>query len=260
VLTGYVNGRPAVSFLDSEPLPGLFAGWLAPPGAATPADATLQAANVLSYAFREAPGDWWVGGGDWRITNRWDCEPRWTFFIGGGKGVACLWNKQAFGPGLTLDFYSAIRFDSTQGYEYGYAANMNCAFCADGKDLSSGYNLVFGGWDNTRTRLLRGNQVLAESTDRVIPRSSSIHRQWFNVRVQKAGPRLRCWLDGAPLFDVTDPEPLPGRQLALWTYDNYIALARVRVASDRIEPGPVAPPAGIPRCAYDDPALGANHG
>jgi hypothetical protein len=62
------------------------------------------------------------------------------------------------------------------------------------------------------------------------------------------------------LFDVTDPEPLPGRQLALWTYDNYIALARVRVASDRIEPGPVAPPAGIPRCAYDDPALGANHG
>jgi hypothetical protein len=253
LLVGLLNGQPTVSFRDPDPLSGLFGGWTAPAGAATPTDATFRAENVLSYSFREAPSDWWIGSGDWRITNRWDCEPRWTFFIGGGKGVACLWNKHEFGPDLTLDFYSAIRFDSTQGYEYRYASDINCTVAADGRDLSSGYSFMLGGWDNKYTRLLRGNQVVAEAADKVIPRSSSIHRQWFNLRLRKSGGRLRCWLDGAPLFDYTDPDPLTGNRVALWTYNNAIALARVRIASNEIRPGPLAAPEGPPRCPYDSP-------
>jgi hypothetical protein len=251
LLIGSVNRRPVLFYRDAEPLTGHFAGWTAPAGVATPADATFRAANVLSYSFREAPSDWWVGSGDWRITNRWDCEPRWTFFIGGGEQVACLWNKHELGDDLTLDFYSAIRFDSTQGYEYRYASDINCTIAADGRDLTSGYSLMFGGWDNQYTRLLRGSEVVAESASALIPRSSSIHRQWFNLRVQKSGGRIRCWLDGQPLFDYTDPSPLTGKHVALWTYHNAIAVARVRIASNEVRPGRLTPPEAPPRCPYD---------
>jgi hypothetical protein len=254
LLVGYLNRQPKVLFRDPQPLAGLLAGWVAPPGVTEPARATFRAENVLSDSFRRAPSDWWIGSGTWQITNRWDCEPRWTFFVGGSKGVACLWNKHEFGPDVTLDFYGAIRFDATKGYEYPYAANINCTIAADGRDLTTGYNLIYGGWDNKYTRLLRGNQVVAETTDRLIPRSSSIHRQWFNLRLQKAGGRVRCWLDGAPLFDYTDPDPLKGSHVALWTYHNGITLARVRIAANRIRPGSLPPPTAPPRCVYDSPA------
>jgi hypothetical protein len=254
LLIGSANGQPALFFLDPEPLRGAFAGWTAPAGTATPSDTTFRADSVLSYTFREAPSDWWIGSGDWRITNRWDCEPRWTFFIGGSEQVACLWNKHEFGSDLTLDFYGAIRFDSTQGYEYRYASDINCTIAADGQDLTSGYSLMFGGWDNKFTRLLRGREAVAESTTALIPRSSSIHRQWFNLRVCKSGARIRCWLDGQPLFDYTDPNPLPGRRVALWTYHNAIAIARVRIASTQVAPGPLTPPDRAPATPYDVPS------
>jgi hypothetical protein len=168
--------------------------------------------------------------------------------------VACLWNKHEFGSDLTLDFYGAIRFDSTQGYEYRYASDINCTIAADGQDLTSGYSLMFGGWDNKFTRLLRGREAVAESTTALIPRSSSIHRQWFNLRVCKSGARIRCWLDGQPLFDYTDPNPLPGRRVALWTYHNAIAIARVRIASTQVAPGPLTPPDRAPATPYDVPS------
>lgn len=256
-VVGALNRQPLLSFADPAPLSGLHAGWAAPPGAADPSQATLRAENVLSYSFRRAPADWWVGRGDWKVTNRWDCEPRWTFFIGESDSVACLWNKHEFGPDVTLDFYAATRFDSTQGYQYSYAADLNCAIAADGQDLASGYNFMFGGWDNQYTRLLRGDQILAETTEHVIPRSSSIHRRWFNLRIRKAGGRIRCWMDGTQLFDVNDPEPLAGTRVALWTYRNGMAVARVRIASDEISPGPLTPPEGAPRCPYDAIPVGA---
>jgi hypothetical protein len=254
MLIASLNDRPVLTFADPQPLTGLYSAWSAPPGTAQPKDAVLAADNVLSYSFCAAPDDWWVGSGDWRITNRWDCEPRWTFFIGGGKGVACLWNKHEFGPDLTFDFYGAIRFDSTRGYEYPHAANINCTIAADGRDLTTGYSLVFGGWDDKYTRLLRGTQVVAESASAVIPRASSIHRQWFNVRIRKAGGRIRCWIDGAPAFDYTDPEPLTGTRAAIWTYDNAIAVARVRIAASDVRPGPLEPPQRPPKSCYDQPA------
>jgi len=254
LLVGSLNHRPLFFFTDPDPLRGVFAGWTAPAGTATPSDATFQADNVLSYSFREAPSDWWIGSGDWRITNRWDCEPRWTFFIGGSEQVACLWNKHEFGDDITLDFYGAIRFDSTQGYEYRYASDINCTVAADGRDLTSGYSFMFGGWDNKSTRLLRGREVVAESATALILRSSAIHRQWFNLRLRKSGARIRCWLDGQPLFDYTDPNPLPGRRVALWTYHNAIAIARVRIASTQIAPGPLTPPDRAPATPYDQPA------
>ena len=260
LVLGSVNGRVAVTFIDPEPLTGLLAGWVAPPGCAEPSDATFRAENVLSYSFRRAPGDWWVGSGDWKITNRWDCEPRWTFFVGGGAGAACLWNKREFGDNVTLDFYGAIRFDSTKGYNYPHAANINCTIAADGRDLSSGYSFIYGGWDNQYTRLLRGDEVVAETTGHLITRSSGIHRQWFNLRVRKSGGAIECWLDGAKILEYNDPEPLTGKHVALWTYDNAITLARVRIASDSVRPGALPPPDTAPRCAYDNPALGATDG
>jgi len=254
VIAGYLNGRPVVSYTDAAPLVGTRVAWAAPEGVTNGDSVEVASAGVLGDNFRLAPAGWSTAAGTWKVTNRWDCDPRWSFFSGAiDKGLACLWHKDQFGEDVSLEFCGATQFDGTRGTtDYSWARDINCTICADGKDLTTGYSFVFGGWDDQYTRLLRGTEVVAETTQYLVPRSSSAHRQWFYLQMEKRGPRIRCWLDGTLVFDYTDPQPLTGRRAALWTYNNGIAVARVRISSNDLEPGPFPPTAPVvPRCVYD---------
>jgi len=197
-----------------------------------------------------------TASGTWQVTNRWDCDPRWSFFSGGSNDsddLACLWHKYRFGEDVSIEFCGAVQYDSSRGsVNYDWARDLSCTIAADGQDPSTGYSFVFGGWDDTKTALLRGTEVVAETADQLIPRASSIHERWFYLHMEKHGDRIRCWLDGSLLFDYTDPEPLTGRHAAIWTYRNGIAVARARIASDVCEP-PTFPPAApvTPSVWYD---------
>jgi len=257
IVTAYVNERMVAAFTDPAPLAGSRVGWSGPAATIEGEDVRVSSANVVCDTFRKAPVDWLPASGEWKVTNRWDCDPRWSFFSGASDDIACLWHKSTFGENIALEFCGAVQYDASRGPQgyYGWARDINCTIAADGKDVSSGYSLIFGGWDDQYTRLLRGNEVVAETTAHLIPRASSIHRQWFYLQIVKEGPRIRCWLDGTLLFDYTDPEPLAGRHVALWTYEDGIAVARVRISSDQCEP-PGYPPVRptIPRCCYDEEA------
>jgi len=252
-LGGYLNGVPVLSFVDPVPLPGSRVGWIAPDASVTADQVTVRSANVMEDTFKQAPTLWRTASGQWRVTNRWDCDPRWSFFSGSSDDLACLWHKCEFGESVCVDFFGAIVFDSSRGTPYyEWARDINCTICADGRDLTSGYSFVFGGWDDKYTRLLRGNEVVAETTSALIPRDSAIHTRWFRLRIQKDGARVRCWLDGSLLFDYTDAQPLTGRHVALWTYADSVIIARVRIGSDVCRP-PAFPPLPVarPRCCYD---------
>lgn len=193
----------------------------------------IRADSMRTYSFKEAPVDWLPASGEWQVTNRWQCDPRWSFFSGVQRGgPACLWNKYRHGDNVTIEFFVGPKMDRERGKWYEYAADFNAVICADGSDIASGYSFMFGGWDDRGSQIVRQREILAENRRIVIPRQSSTHRRWFHVKLRKRGAQLTFWVDGALVGSVQDASPLAGDRFGLWTWDNGIMVAQVRVATD----------------------------
>jgi len=200
---------------------------------------TILANGITSYSFQEAPAAWTTASGTWEITNRWQCDPRWSFFSGVNlEGPACLWNKFQHGDRVSFDFFVGPKMDSERGKKYEYAGDFSLVLGADGRDISSGYSFMFAGWDNRGSQIVRQKKILTENPAVTIPRSSAIHRQWFHLKIRKNHDRLTFWADGKLVGTIQDPEPLPGRRFGLWTWKNGFMLAQFRVSSDDYSPAP----------------------
>jgi hypothetical protein len=219
---------------------------------------TVCADGVRTDAFKEAPSDWQSVSGNWAVTNRWQCDPRWSFFSGVNlAGPACLWNKAVHGENVSLEFFIGPKMDRSRGRkETDYAADFNATLCADGNDLSSGYSFLYGGFADTGSYLMRRDKALATNLEAaaIIPRKGNIHRRWFHVKIRKDGAMLTQWIDGIQIFQVKDDQPLTGNRFAIWTWNNGVMVAQVRVSSDK--PLETAPaifelPKINPRTPYD---------
>lgn len=213
----------------------------------------IRADGVRSCSFQEAPTDWLPVAGVWEITNRWQCDPRWSFYSGSRQhGLACNWSKRQHGRNVTLEFFAGPKMDRERGTTYNYAADFNAVLGADGSDIVSGYSFLFGGWDDKASYILRGKKVLAENAQVVIPREVETHRRWFHVKIRKHGDTLAFWVDGTKVASVLDPDPLPGDRFGLWTWNNGVMFAQVRVSTDGDLPAaPAAATAEAPRTPYD---------
>lgn len=216
---------------------------------------TIRAAGVETYPFQRAPVEWFPVRGTWEVTNRWQCDPRWSFYSGVQRGgVACNWYKHRHGPNVTVEFFAGPKMDQDRGRKYEYAGDINAVICADGRDITSGYSFLFGGWDDRGSQIVRGAEIVGENRRIVIPREGSTHRRWFYIKLRKAGDLLSFWVDGSLVATYRDPGPLTGDRFGLWTWDNGIMVAQCRVSSDRIgECVPPVLPAGnaAPRTPYD---------
>ena len=241
-----VNELPILHFKDPSPLAGSRAAYATTSLPIPRTDVSVFSDNVKVYTFSRASSDWRAAEGRWEVTNRWECDPRWSFFSGmpGSQRLACIWNKLAFEGDVTVEFAVGPKMVGARGgSSYKYARDFNVTICADGKDLSSGYSFLFGGWNNARSGILRGNKLLAPSSA-VILRSSSIHRKWYYVKAEKRGNTLSFYVDGSRIATAQDPQPLTGTRVAIWTYDCDIMVSRVRIAASRI--GPKEPPGPVP--------------
>lgn len=216
---------------------------------------TLRAAGVKTDSFREAPAQWLPVAGTWEVTNRWECDPRWSFFSGvQPDGVACNWHKVRHGESLTVEYFVGPKMDTSRGKKYEYAGDFNFVLGADGRDISSGYSFMFGGWDDRGSQILRKKKVLVENTSVIVPRTGAIHRRWFSLKVRKDGSRLSFWVDGVRVGTVVDPEPLTGDRLGLWTWHNGMMVAQFRLSSDQDEFALLPPgtlPEGAPKTPYE---------
>lgn len=236
------NNEPLLAAKDPRPLTGCRAAFAAVNIPIPREDVAVFSDTVQVYTFNKAASDWRPAAGVWEISNRWECDPRWSFFSGvpDKTDLAAIWNKWAFDGDVSVEFAVGPKMETARsGTAYKHTRDFNVTICADGRDLTSGYSFLYGGWDNKETAITRGDKVVARAAT-VIPRSSSIHRRWFYLKAEKLGNTLNFYVDGSRVLSYTDPTPLPGNRVAIWTWANGIMVARVRISASAI--GPAEPP------------------
>jgi len=251
-----VEGRELFSWRDSEPLQGRAVGL----EVVEPLDlgqVQVHRDHVRDYQFERVAVDW-LKIGKWEVTNRFACDPRWSHMNGRSKGLAALWNKFEYEGDFTVEFFAGMRMRQGDMREaigriyYPRVGDINLAFCARDRDLFSGYNLIIAAWDpawsERWTRLLRRDKIVQQTDRELIPRNRDknptaraiqvdwdpggrpIHGAWYYIKLRKTGPRFDFFFDNVPIFSWTDPAPLKGRQIALWTQHNSIVVARVKIS------------------------------
>jgi len=243
-LFGRLNQKLEIWAMDDKPLAGSRAGYSLVPPAPGKMKAEVYCPNLITYTFARSPNDWRSAAGEWEVTSRWSCDPRWSWFGGEARnGPAIIWNKLSFKGDFSIEFCAAIKMDGRRGSEYNYARDMNVTIAADGLDLTSGYSFIFGGWNNTLTCITRKDAIVAQPQNmdgRKFSKSANMHRQWWYFKIERHGGKMRWFLDNNLMLEYVDPEPLDGGRVALWAYDVGILAARVRIAAEKI--GPPEPP------------------
>lgn len=220
--------------------------------------ARVYSSHRVECNFDAAPTPWDAQCGRWQSTNRWACEPQWSFLGGRAADRAILWNKRRVRGDLDLSIAFAPMEASTQRVHSTFPIVLNVAFCADGRALDSGYNLVFG-TNDVPSRLYRREELVASNSERLIPRFRAdwnrfyraMTRVWQRVHIRRRGSM--CQISAARfdkegreigmvrLFEYTDPNPLAGERFGVWTWgQNGMALARVALSFQE-SAGPASP-------------------
>ena len=196
----------------------------------------VRSATLWNEFFETAPAGWVWWSGNVGMQSRWACQPGWNWMGGWSRNFAAGFSRAAYSGDQTIEYYTSMKdLIAGQGSRRYMRRDLNFSFCTDGRNASSGYSLLFGGFGNSGTYLMKGDKVLAHTGAVGIPRfrggENDVHWRWWHVKIEKRGGRIRVRIDEQPLFDVVDPDPLPGGHLAFWTVRGGFTLARVRVAA-----------------------------
>ncbi len=302
-LLGYVDDHLRLTWQDPAPLTDPKVAWAAKGIDIEPENVQIYSKALLDYSFNRAAADWRRAGGVWEVTNRWECDPRWSFMAGTPPSIAqdrieryegkltpearwkvaslkhqiellpdrtsklaALWHKGLFEGDFVFECFVGPMHRHGVHYRQG-VKNFCLTVCGDGKDLASGYNCIFGGWDNTKSAILRDGEVVEERHTKIpVRRFGNIHRMWFRVRVERRGAEIRFSVYTQPRNDphkeqrllflsFEDGEPLPGRRMAIWTYDAGLLVARCRVSCAGLAgmEDPFAPVPVESSCIYTRP-------
>lgn len=199
----------------------------------------LFSGNVYDYTFSKAPTDWVMRSGEWNATNRWTCSPQWSWYGGyAPDGIAAMWNKREFTGDIVVEMYFGFKMRMNRSPTYLPPNDMNITICGDGANPDSGYSFVIGGDENRWTRIMKGQQVLAETRELAglwpiiedgQPPTYEWHRKWWGIRVCKSGSKLAVYLDNKKVLEAEDPAPLPSGRVAVWTLNNDIITPRIKI-------------------------------
>jgi len=159
-----------------------------------------------------------------------------TWLGGRSHEAAILWNKRQYAGDLIVDVHAAVMMDYGPMSGYDRYGDLNVTICADGRDLSSGYSVMFGGCGNRSTRIVRKDKAVAETKEFLYPpRGRGAHYKWRHVRVEKRGAQVLLLIDNKLAAEYTDPAPLTGKRVAIWTWNRGIMVARARIWAERDE-------------------------
>lgn len=203
------------------------------------------------YTFNDAPTDWYAPSGQWSVISRWPCYSDWSFF--GGRGLnPILWSKRTYSGDTVVEMYAHSQMDLPKEMGYSHPGDLNISLAGDGKTPFSGYSFIIAGWDNTRTRIYRGTQMVAENTgdgshfERPINHNFPYHKRWSYIRAEarrsnkngQNGVQISLSIDDIPIAQWFDPNPLPawerGGRVAFWSLDNTVMIARAKIESQHM--------------------------
>ncbi|HEY0072547.1 MAG TPA: PA14 domain-containing protein [Abditibacteriaceae bacterium] len=221
-------GETEIKWQDAKPLTGRAAGFSTQNARIEPQNAIVEGRQVYDYTFYRAPTDWVATRGEWDISSRWLCTKDWAWYGGRSDNLAALWNKRQFAGDYTIDVFAACQMDNPAPPHYNHPRDLNITLAGDGDDPSSGYSFIFGGWNNSFTRILRGDKVVAETKETLLPANyqAVAHHKWFHLRVEKKGNTFSYFIDNKLALSYSDPKPLTGKHIALWTAGNGMMIAR----------------------------------
>ncbi len=258
---------PILSYLDPSPPTGRSMGVRSSGVRVRTEKLLATTANRDDYTFTEAPVDFYAPSGRWNVFSRWPCYGDWSFFGGAGRHPT-LWSKRTYGGDVVAEFYAHPQMDLPKEPGYSHPGDLNISLCGDGKNPASGYSFVLAGDNNTATKILRGNKVVAEKTDsggifkNTINHNMAWHRVWYYIRASaraatqngKNGVLVSLSFNDEKLLDYFDPDPLPlykdGGRVAFWTLDSTMMIARAKIEAEKM--GTRALPSGLMEAAYVD--------
>ncbi|MDF2439706.1 MAG: hypothetical protein JWN98_690, partial [Abditibacteriota bacterium] len=237
----------------------------------------LHTTNSLrdDYTFNDAPTDWYAPSGQWSVISRWPCYSDWSFF--GGRGLnPILWSKRTYSGDTVVEMYAHAQMDLPKELGYSHPGDLNISLAGDGKNPFSGYSFIVAGWDNTRTRIYRGTQMVAENADegarfdRATNHNFPYHKRWSYIRAEarrvnksgQSGVQIKLSIDDAIIAQWFDPNPLPawerGGRVAFWSLDNTVMIARAKIESEQM--GVKFVPADVVQAATPPPISPAASG
>jgi len=135
------------------------------------------------------------------------------------------------------DFRGNIRLEyDVRGVGKGYTSDMSAYICAQlGRPLrvAQGYFVGFGSDWNRLTKIVRDGLGVAQrplrlDTDRT-----------YQMTIERVGPDVIGYVDGAPVIHFTDPAPIRGDEqsrVVLYAYQSHVQFDNVRVY--RLKNGP----------------------
>lgn len=199
----------------------------------------VSSPHFRDMTFSGAPTDWSPRFGVWEITDRWPCALGWSWFGGKGHESPLLWSKDILEGDQVFEFWAGLLMDLPAEPGYSHPSDINGIICGDGQNLCSGYSVILAGDNNTKSKLLKGNEVVGENPNvkfiKPVSYNFEFHRHWFNVRVEKTGGHVRYLMDGRLVAEWTDNDPPSGGKVGFWTWQsNGLFIARARMAAERI--------------------------
>jgi len=221
----------------------------------------LRIGNLVQELFESAPTDWrWIEGA-FRMDTRWACADQWNFMACGAPAIPYMASRKRFAGNQIHEYYMSLRpvfpydagdpdFSYDPGSDHGWRIfgahdgwynrrDLNFSFNTNGRDILSGYSVVFGGDDNRQSRLLRRGQVVAATNEpkflfRTEHSHHVIHWDWWKFTVKQLDNRIRVYLNDQLLFDYTDPEPITAGHIGFWTVRNGFTVAKVMSMAEQL--------------------------
>ncbi len=181
-------------------------------GCTQPRPPTVGTVFRDSFERAELGPDWRVTGPGWRIEN--------------GALTGSMVHNHPLWLARRLPRNARIEFDA---WSESPAGDLKCEVYGDGESYAheatytaTSYVVIFGGWHNALNVIARMFEHAPDRKVRVGP--PVVINQHYHFMIERRGRLLRWALDGAPMLEWDDPDPLAGPGHEYFAFNDWEAL------------------------------------